>query len=63
MNRTKKLAFLAIVLVAIVAVGWWALRSGDPTAFAKGKRVELADFKGSDPTGGRQDSGFHAQLR
>src|SRR5262245_56417362 len=30
---------------------WWALRSGDPTAFAKGKRIELADFKGSDPTG------------
>jgi mono/diheme cytochrome c family protein len=51
MNRTKKLAFLAVVLVAIVAAGWWALRSGDPTAFAKGKRVELADFKGSDPTG------------
>ena len=31
--------------------GWWALRAGDPTAFAKGKRVELADFKGPDPTG------------
>jgi mono/diheme cytochrome c family protein len=51
MSRPKKLALLAIVLVAIVAAGWWALRSGDPTAFAKGERVELADFKGSDPTG------------
>ena len=51
MSRTKKLALFAIVLAAIVAAGWWALRSGDPTAFAKGKRVELADFKGSDPTG------------
>ena len=51
MNRPKKLALLAIVLVAIVVAGWWAFRSGDPTAFAKGKRVELADFKGSDPTG------------
>lgn len=28
-----------------------ALRTGDPAAFAKGKRVELADFKGTDPTG------------
>ena len=27
------------------------VRAGDPTAFAKGKRVELADFKGPDPTG------------
>ena len=51
MNRPKKLALLAIVLVAIVVAGWWAFRSGDPTTFAKGKRVELADFKGSDPTG------------
>jgi mono/diheme cytochrome c family protein len=51
MTRTRKFAFLALVLVAIVAAGWWALRTGDPTAFAKGKRVELADFKGTDPTG------------
>ena len=40
-----------IVLVAIIAAGWWAFHAGDPTAFAKGKRVELADFKGPDPTG------------
>jgi mono/diheme cytochrome c family protein len=51
MSRAKKLALLAIVLVATVVAGWWALRAGDPTAFAKGKRVELADFKGTDPTG------------
>ncbi len=51
MSRAKKLALLAIVLVAIVVAGWWALRAGDPTAFAKGKQVELADFKGTDPTG------------
>ena len=51
MSRTRKFALLAILLVAIVAAGWWALRAGDPSAFAKGKRVELADFKGPDPTG------------
>jgi mono/diheme cytochrome c family protein len=51
MSRAKKLALLAIVLVATVVAGWWALRAGDPTAFAKGKQVELADFKGTDPTG------------
>src|SRR6516162_5302306 len=51
MSRPKKLALLAIVLVAIVVPGWWALRAGDPTGFAQGKRVDLADFKGADPTG------------
>jgi mono/diheme cytochrome c family protein len=51
MSRAKKLALLAIVLVATVVAGWWALRAGDPTAFAKGKQVELEDFKGTDPTG------------
>ena len=51
MSRPKKLALLVIVLVAIIAAGWWALHAGDPTAFAKGKRVELADAKGPDPTG------------
>jgi mono/diheme cytochrome c family protein len=55
MSRAKRLALLAIVLVAIVAAGWWALRAGDPIAFAKGKRVELADFKGPDPTGAPAD--------
>ena len=51
MSRTRKFGLLAIVLVAIAAAGWWALRAGDPTAFAKGSRVELADFKGPNPTG------------
>ena len=51
MSRSNKLVILGIVLVAAAAAGWLALRSGDPTAFAKGKRVELADFHGPDPTG------------
>ena len=38
-------------LLAIAAVAWLSLRSGDPTAFASGKRVELADFHGTNPTG------------
>jgi mono/diheme cytochrome c family protein len=51
MSRAKNLALLAIVMVAIAAGGWWTLSSGDPADFAKGERVELADFKGPDPTG------------
>jgi mono/diheme cytochrome c family protein len=51
MSRLQKLGLLVIVLAAIIAAGWWMLHAGDPTAFAKGKRVELADFKGPDPTG------------
>jgi mono/diheme cytochrome c family protein len=51
MSRPTKAVILAVILLAIVAAGWWALSSGDPTGFAKGKRVELADFKGPDPTG------------
>ena len=45
MRRLKKLALLAIVLLAVAAGAWWALRAGDPTGFAKGKRVELAEFQ------------------
>ena len=51
MSRTRKFGLLAIALVAIAAVGWWTLRASDPTAFAKGKRVALADFNGPNPTG------------
>jgi mono/diheme cytochrome c family protein len=55
MSRPTKAVILAVILLAIVAAGWWALSSGDPTGFAKGKRVELADFKGPDPTGAPAD--------
>jgi len=51
MSRVAKLVALVVVLVAIAAVAWLLLRSGDPTAFARGKRVDLADFTGANPTG------------
>jgi mono/diheme cytochrome c family protein len=51
MSRFKQLVVLAIILAAILAGAWFGLRSGDPTAFAAGKRVDLADFRGPDPTG------------
>ena len=51
MKRLKRLALLAIVFLAIAAGAFWALRAGDPSGFAKGKRVEMADFKGPDPSG------------
>src|SRR4029079_2154195 len=51
MSRVATLVALVVVLVAIAAVAWLSLRGGDPTAFARGKRVDLADFKGANPTG------------
>jgi mono/diheme cytochrome c family protein len=51
MRRFAKLIGLVVVLAAMAAVAWLLLRSGDPTAFARGKRVDLADFTGANPTG------------
>src|SRR6478736_6337325 len=51
MSRVAKFVALVIVLAAIAAVAWFLLHSGDPTAFAHGKRVDLADFKVANPTG------------
>jgi mono/diheme cytochrome c family protein len=51
MSRVAKFVALVVVLVAIAAIAWLLLRSGDPTAFARGKRVDLADFKAANPTG------------
>jgi len=51
MSRFSKLVALVAIVVAMAAVAWFLLRSGDPTAFASGKRVDLADFKGANPTG------------
>jgi mono/diheme cytochrome c family protein len=48
----KLLALALVVLVlAIGAVGWLGLRPHGPTDFAGGARVELADYRGGDPTG------------
>jgi mono/diheme cytochrome c family protein len=51
MSRFTKLVALVAVLVAIAAAAWFLLHSGDPTAFASGKRVDLAEFPGTNPTG------------
>ena len=51
MSPSRKLIALVVVLLAMAAVAWLLLRSGDPTAFASGKRVHLADFRGTNPTG------------
>lgn len=51
MSRLTKLIALVVALLAIAAVAWFALRNEDPTAFASGKRVDLADFQGASPTG------------
>ncbi len=51
MSRVAKLVAIAVGLAAIAGVAWFLLRSGDPTAFARGKRVDLADFEGANPTG------------
>ena len=51
MSRFSKLVALVAIVVAMAAVAWFLLRSGDPTDFASGKRVDLADFKGANPTG------------
>ena len=51
MTRSRKLIALAAVLVVITVVAWLSVRSGDPTAFMSGQRVNLADFRGTNPTG------------
>ncbi|MGA8688862.1 MAG: cytochrome c, partial [Methyloceanibacter sp.] len=51
MSPSRKLIALVVVLLAIAALGWLALRSHDPMDFAKGARVDLANFHGPDPTG------------
>ena len=58
MSRTKKFGLLAIVLVAIAAAGWWALRAGDETIHAgsggtfRGDDEEEEDGEGPDGSHG-----------
>jgi mono/diheme cytochrome c family protein len=40
-----------LALAVIAGVGWWALRAHDPTAFAGGTRVAVADYHAGHPTG------------
>jgi Cytochrome c len=50
--KALKLLALAIIVVALAAAaGWFALHARDPTEFARGSRVALADYKSPDPTG------------
>ena len=51
MSRSTKLIALVLVLLALAAVGLFSLRGEYPTAFASGKRVDLANFQGTNPTG------------
>jgi mono/diheme cytochrome c family protein len=57
MRRFRRLALLAVSLVAVAAIAWLALRAGDPSGFAKGKQVELAAFNGTNPTGAPPELG------
>jgi mono/diheme cytochrome c family protein len=57
MRRFRRLALLAVSLVAVAAIAWLALRAGDPSGFAKGKQVELAAFNGPNPTGAPAELG------
>jgi mono/diheme cytochrome c family protein len=52
MRRGVKLASIAVViLVAVAAAGWLALHARDPSDFAEGARVDLANYQGPNPTG------------
>lgn len=51
MSRSRIVFALALLLLASMAVAWCWLRTGDPTSFAAGTRVELTDFQGANPSG------------
>ncbi|MGB9648453.1 MAG: cytochrome c [Stellaceae bacterium] len=51
MKAMKLLALAIIVVAVLVGAGWFVLHARDPTEFAGGSRVVLADYKGPDPTG------------
>ena len=41
-----KLVLAVVILVAVAAAGWLILHACDPTEFADGARVDLADITG-----------------
>jgi mono/diheme cytochrome c family protein len=52
MRAARRYLLGAIVLMALVAAGVaWYLRGPGPLAFASGSSLQLADFKGPNPTG------------
>ena len=51
MTALKLLAFAIIVVAVVAGTGWFVLHARDPTEFAGGSRVVLANYKGPDPTG------------
>jgi mono/diheme cytochrome c family protein len=53
MSPVARRILLGIVAVAIAAglIAVWVIRGPDPMAFAGGPRVELAEYKGANPTG------------
>jgi mono/diheme cytochrome c family protein len=48
---SRILLSIVAIVVAAAAVGIWILRGPDPMGFAGGAKVELADYRGADPTG------------
>ena len=54
MRHWAKLLALGVVVVlavAIATIAWVAMRARDPTHFAAGTRVDLANYEAPDPTG------------
>jgi mono/diheme cytochrome c family protein len=49
--RRTLLIVVAAMVVAALAAGLWIAGGPDPTAFAGGTKVALADYHGPDPTG------------
>jgi mono/diheme cytochrome c family protein len=48
---SRILLSIVAIVVAAAAVGIWILRGPGPMGFAGGAKVELADYRGADPTG------------
>ena len=53
MTPAARRILLSVVVIVVVALaaGLWILRGPGPTAFAKGSKVALADYRGANPTG------------
>ena len=53
MRRTTRNALIGIVIIAVIGlIAWFGLiTEPGPMAFASGKRVPLADYRGANPTG------------